>query len=187
MQNLKHLVSRFSQLTETEMQHFEALFQEFPIKKKQFVLKEGQHTNAIFYFNQGIFRGFYEKDGEEITSNFYFGPTFAGDVFAARTKTPTKLNIQAFEDGQYFSADLNEIEKLSQKFPGITMLFLRFFEHLYIFNNRRQLSFIFDSPEERYNKLFLERPKVMANIPLKFIASYLGIKPETLSRIRRKM
>ncbi|MBC7915053.1 MAG: hypothetical protein H7Y07_13125 [Pyrinomonadaceae bacterium] len=84
-------------------------------------------------------------------------------------------------------ADIRAVEELGATYPNILRLFIRFYENVYTFSQKRQLSFICDSAEERYLKLFLERPKVIIEMPLVYISSYLGIKPESLSRIRKKI
>ena len=132
-------------------------------------------------------RGYYMQDGNEVTSHFYFAPTLIGDLTSVRMKVNARLNVQALEDAKIYITDFDKVEKLALERPPIMLLFLRFVEHLYIFTTNRQLSFLFDSPVDRYKNLFKERPKVVANIPLQYIASYLGINPETLSRIRKKL
>jgi CRP-like cAMP-binding protein len=127
------------------------------------------------------------QDGTEVTSHFYFAPTLVADLTSDRMKVNARLNVQALEDAKMYITDFEKVEKLALERPTIMLLFLRFVEHLYIFASNRQLSFLFDTPVERYKNLFKERPKVVANIPLQYIASYLGINPETLSRIRKKL
>ena len=97
------------------------------------------------------------------------------------------LNHQFLEDGEYLSANFDNVVALGESTTRITQLFLNFYEHLYMVGTVRQLSFIFDNAEQRYLKLLTERPKVIASDPQQFIASYLGIKRETLSRIRKKI
>jgi hypothetical protein len=84
-------------------------------------------------------------------------------------------------------ARFSDLDVLIDKYPGLESVFFKFLEHLYLFGMARQHSFIFDTPQERYIKLFGERPKVIAEIPQRYIASYLGIKPETLSRIKARI
>lgn len=135
----------------------------------------------------GNFRSYYLKDIDEITANFFFAPTFYGDVVAIKEKNPTRINLQALEEASVYKANIREVEAMGQKHTSILVFFIRFYENIHSFSQKRQLSFIYDSAEERYLKLFNERPKVIAEMPLNYIASYLGIKPESLSRIRKKL
>lgn len=108
------------------------------------------------------------------------------ELFSIRKNTPTEFNLQALQESDCYQANFYELEKLMVDFPSIKRLFFRLYEMLYMYGVKRQVSFIYDSPQERYDKLYSEFPKLLDDIPLQYIASYLGIKPETLSRIRRK-
>ena len=141
-----------------------------------------------FFLESGVLRGYYLRpDGEEITTSFYFGPTLVGDVAALREQVPTQLNLQLLEAGPVWRARLADLDALALEYPVIYRLLMAFFEHVYRFYRRRQLSFVYDSPTQRYLNLLRERPKVGASVPQRYIASYLGIQPESLSRIRRRL
>jgi CRP-like cAMP-binding protein len=186
-QNLKVFTSRFETLNEEESEALLGIFKPISIKKKEHLFVENQPMNEIFFVSEGILRGYYTKDGKEITSNFLFGPTIFTELSTIRNEVPTKMNMQAITGVTCLSAPFSELEKLTFQYEKIESIFMKFIEHLYLFGLSRQHSFIFDSPQERYEKLYNERPKVIAAIPLQYIASYLGIQPETLSRIRKRM
>jgi hypothetical protein len=187
MEELKTLVNRLSPLPDSDFEALKALFQERTVKKKGFVQIENNLVNEIHYVPYGNYRGFINKDGEEITTHFYFGPTFLADYLSYRTKQRTKHNIQAFQDGIYYSANFDELEALGETSLELTRFFLKFFQAVYLYKEQRAVSFVNDSPEERYQNFFKIRPKVIEQMPLKYIASYLGMTPETLSRIRNKI
>ena len=180
-------IRRFYPITEAEANALFTLFRPGELSRKEHCQEEGDSVADIYFLETGILRGYYREDGDEITSNFYFGPTLVGDVAALREHTPTRLNMQALTDCVLWRANLADIDTLSPTHPIIYCLFLAFFERLYIVNHKRQLSFIYDSPTQRYLNLMHERPKVISQIPQHYIASYLGIKPESLSRIRRRI
>jgi CRP/FNR family transcriptional regulator, anaerobic regulatory protein len=186
-QNLKAFTSRFESLSEDETAALLGIFKPISIKKKEHLFKENQLIKEIFFVSEGILRGYYTKDGKEITSNFLFGPTIFTELSTIRNEVPTKINMQAITEVTCLSASFSELEKLTFQYEKIESIFMKFVEHLYLFGLSRQHSFIFDSPQDRYLKLYSERPKVIASIPLQYIASYLGIQPETLSRIRRRI
>jgi CRP/FNR family transcriptional regulator, anaerobic regulatory protein len=83
--------------------------------------------------------------------------------------------------------DFKRMVDLCDTYPQINTFFRIFLGHLYNFSHQRELSFLYESAEERYLNLFKERPKVVRLIPQKYIASYLGVRPESLSRIRREI
>ena len=185
--NLIFFLSRFGRLTEEELEAFVAIFTPLHIKKLDHLFLENDMVSQIYYIDEGIMRGYYNKENTEITTNFYFGPTIMTDLIAVRDKEPTKMNIQAIKDSICMVAEFSDLDDLVDKYPNIESIFFKFLEHLYLFVVTRQHSFIFDTPQDRYIKLFGERPKVIAEIPQRYIASYLGIKPETLSRIKNRI
>ncbi|NHN24094.1 Crp/Fnr family transcriptional regulator [Flavobacterium jejuense] len=185
--SLKLFLSRFATLSEEEIAAFTAIFSPVSIKKLDHLFVENDKVTTIFYINDGLMRGYYNNGNNEITTNFYFGPTIMTDLIAVREHKPTQMNVQALKDSNCMVAEFSDLDNLVDQYPNLEYLFFRFLEHLYLFGVMRQHSFIFDSPQERYIKLFGERPKVIAEIPQRYISSYLGIKPETLSRIKNRI
>lgn len=185
--HLKQLIDRIYPLSEEASTLLEGVFTKKLVEKNDFILKEGQLSQKLFFIKSGIFRGYYIKDIDEITFNFFFGPTFYADTAAIVEKTPTLQNLQALQSGEVWEADVRVVEALGDAHPSILKLFIRFYENIFAFNQKRQLSFIYESAEERYLNLIRQRPRVVSELPQFYIASYLGIKPESLSRIRRKI
>lgn len=185
--NLRIFLSRFALLSDEELEAFLAIFSPISIKKLDHLFLENDMVSSIYFANDGIMRGYYNKDNSEITTNFYFGPTMITDLIAVRTKKTTLMNIQALQHSNCMVAQFSDLDQLIEQYPNIELVFFKFLEHLYLFGVMRQHSFILDTPQERYLKLFGERPKVVAEIPQRYISSYLGIKPETLSRIRKRI
>ncbi len=183
----KLLIEKVYPLTDNEISVLQNMFSLKKVDKNAFILKEGHQTQTLFFIKSGIYRGFYIKDMEEITFNFFFGPTFYADTAGVAEGNPTLQNICALEAGEVWEANIREVEALGDKYPSILKLFIRFYETIFTFKQQRELSFIYESAEERYLNLFNLRPRVVSEIPLIYIASYLGIKPESLSRIRRKI
>lgn len=185
--NLRFFLSRFAKLSEEELEAFVAIFTPFSIKKLDHLFLENDMVSQIYFINDGIMRSYYNKANTEITTEFYFGPTIMTDLLAVRSNQPTQMNVQALKHSTCMVAKFSDLDNLIDKYPIIETVFFKFLEHLYLFGVTRQHSFIFDTPQERYLKLFGERPKVIAEIPQRYVSSYLGIKPETLSRIKNRI
>jgi CRP-like cAMP-binding protein len=185
--NLRFFLSRFAKLSEEELEAFVSIFTPISIKKLDHLFLENDIVSHIYYINNGIMRGYYNKENTEITTNFYFGPTIMTDLIAVRGNKPTQMNVQALKHTNCMVARFSDLDDLIDKYPNIESIFFKFLEHLYLFVVKRQHSFIFDTPQERYVKLFGERPKVISEIPQRYVSSYLGIKPETLSRIKNRI
>lgn len=187
LENLRFFVSRFAKLNEEELAALAAIFEPVFVQKMNHLFLEKEPVSSIYFINDGIFRGYYNNGNHEVTTNFYFGPTMMTDLIAVRTAAPTQMNVQALKDAHCMVAKFSDLDQLIDAYPNIEMVFFYLLEHLYLFGVMRQHSFIYDTPQERYIKLFGERPKVIAEIPQRYISSYLGIKPETLSRIRKRI
>ncbi|MEM0578055.1 Crp/Fnr family transcriptional regulator [Flavobacterium polysaccharolyticum] len=186
MENLKLFTSYFAELNEKEFSDLEALFHPMNIKKMDHVLTEGTFVKDLYFFNKGTFRVYHLKEGEEFTTKFLFSPCIYAELFSIRKLTPTFFNIQALTDCDCYKANFREIEKLMETSQNISRLFLKLYEHIYIKGKKREFSFILDSQTKRYNNLIAENPQIIDQIPLQYIASCIGVKPETLSRIRKK-
>ena len=187
MENIKLFTSQFAALTEKEFSDFTALFQPMPVKKMDHVLVCDTSVKDIYFFNKGLFRVYLLKDGEEFTTKFLNSPCIYAELFSLRKRVPTFVNIQALTDCDCYKANFRALEILIETSPNIKRLFLKLYEHIYMNGVKRQVSFIMDSQTKRYNNFAAEFPQMMEEIPLQYIASYLGIRPETLSRIRKKV
>lgn len=186
MEKFKLFTSHFAELTERELWELESLFQSISVKKMDHILASGAFVKDLFFLNDGIFRVYHLKDGEEFTTKFLFSPCIYAELFSIRKMAPTFFNIQALSDCNCYRANFKEVEKLMESNPNIRKLFTKLYEHIYMNGVKRQVSFILDSQTKRYNDLVAEFPKITEQIPLQYIASFVGAKPETLSRIRKK-
>lgn len=187
MKNLKKFTSRFMELSPIELAALRDIFVSVNVKKMDHLMVSGDYIKDIYFIDTGIFRGYYLKDGEEFTTGFYYSPLMFAELFSIRRRTHTEVNLQALQDCECYKANFYELEKLMEYFPNIKRLYFKLYEMLYMYGVKRQVSFIYDTPTERYENLKKEFPRILEDIPLHYIASYLGIKPETLSRIRKKV
>lgn len=186
MENLKLFTSNFVELSESELKDLESLFQPVNLKKMDHALTMGTNVKDVFFLNKGTFRVYHLKDGEEFTTKFLFGPCIYAELFSIRKHIPTFFNIQALTDCDCYKANFREVEKLKENCPKISRLFLKLYEYIYINGKKREITFILDSQSKRYNDLVAQTPHIFEQIPLQYIASFIGVKPETLSRIRKK-
>lgn len=187
MENLRQFCDRFLFLEDDDIKAIAAIFTCSTYRKKEHIFSGGTTVTSMYFISKGVTRCYAVKDGEEYTTNFIFGPSMYSDILSIRTGEPTITNFQCLTDCEVYSADFATLEKVALSNIRIMHMFFRLYENIFIFGKIRQNSFIYDSPEERYLKLFELRPKVIAEVPLQYIASYLGIKPETLSRIRKRI
>ena len=141
---------------------------------------------TLYFIEEGLARIFYYKDGEDITEHF----SFEGDVIVRAeslfTGQPTPKGIQALVQSRMASISATRLFQLYDTYPKIERLFRLLFEEEYVASIRRVESLQLKSATERYKEL-LQGPREVALIPQKHIATYLGITPVSLSRIRSSL
>jgi CRP-like cAMP-binding protein len=168
----------------------EDLIDSFEVKeypKNSLILKKGQVEKSLRFINQGIVREFYTTDKKEINLNFYTTPQFLTDFSSFIHFSHTKKNQETLSDIQVlelgkerFSALLNKYH-CGKSFIDITFQKILKSKELFEYNRMTK------EPQELYNELMIYKPEWLQNIPQYHIASYLGITPETLSRIRKRI
>lgn len=144
----------------------------------------GHTCKTIYYLNKGIARIYYYKDEIDVTESFSFENSILVRVESLFTGRPSKKAIQVLEDAEIVAIDAVRLFKLYDNFPEIERLFRKIFEASHVELINRMESIQFHTAEERYKTLLQERPDIIQRVPLKYIASYLGITQTSLSRIR---
>lgn len=153
--------------------------------KKNTDLQPIGHTcKTIYFINKGIARIYYFKDGIDVTENFYFENSIIARVESLFTGKPSRKAIQILEDAEIVGINSTKLFKLYDSYPEIERLFRKIFEAAYVETVHRIEGIQFHTAEERYKALLQEAPDVLMRIPLKYVASYLGITQVSLSRIR---
>jgi CRP/FNR family transcriptional regulator, anaerobic regulatory protein len=183
MQSIKSIVS----LNEEEENAFISILEIRPYKKKEFLLKEGKVCDKISYINSGCVRLFYNIEGNEKTVQFFLKDSWYTDYASFLTGKPTVENMQAIEDGIIVQFKKDDVNNLYNLYPSIERLGRIMAENAFIsllkLNNMNSN----EEPEQRYLNLIKQRPEVVEKIPQHYIASYLGLQPQSLSRIRKRI
>ncbi|HLC83709.1 MAG TPA: Crp/Fnr family transcriptional regulator [Bacteroidia bacterium] len=154
------------------------------VKKNTDLQPIGHTCKTIYFINKGLARIYYFKDGVDITESFAFENNIIARVESLFTGKPSRKAIQILEDAEIVAINSTLLFKLYDKFPEIERLFRLIFEAAYVGTVERIEGIQFHSAEERYKALMKEAPDVLKRVPLKYIASYLGITQVSLSRIR---
>ena len=157
------------------------------IKKNDFVLTKDSICNYVIFTNSGCFRSFYVIDGQEYSKQFFMENQFCSDYASFLTQRKSNIYIQALEDSQVIYLYKDKIDYLYETIPNFLKFGKLIAESLFIKVCDIKESFIIHSPEERYKIIVETRPEILQRIPQYMIASYLGITPETLSRIRKRI
>lgn len=154
------------------------------IKKNTVIQPIGHTCKTIYFITKGAARIYYFKEDIDITESFAFENNSIARVESLFGNKPSKKAIQLLEDSELIAINAALLFKLYDQFPEIERLFRLIFESAYVDTVNRIESIQFHTAEERYNMLLKESSDVIKRVPLKHIASYLGITPVSLSRIR---
>ncbi len=156
-------------------------------KKKDYLLKPGQNCDFLAFIKKGTFRVFfYDSEGTEITVWFSWEGMMVGDLLAFYKESKAEFYVQAIEACEICSIPKSTLEQLYLTNPQYLQFGKKYAEFVSINVMERMLSFQTKTAEERYLEL-LANPNYMQKIPLKYLASYLGITDTSLSRIRKNI
>jgi CRP/FNR family transcriptional regulator, anaerobic regulatory protein len=183
IQSIKSLVP----LNKMEEEAFAAILEVKQFKKKDFLLKEGQICTKVSFINTGAMRLFYNVEGIENTVQFFFADSWYTDYASFLTGQATLENLQALEACEVIQFKKEDLYKLFNQYPIFDRVGRVMAENAFLSLSRLNQMLTNEEPEERYLNLFKNRPEIVEKIPQHYIASYLGIKPESLSRIRKRI
>jgi len=157
------------------------------IRKRQYVLQEGDVCIRAVFIERGSLCSYYIDDkGTQHVIQFAFEGWWIGDLYSFLTGEQSKMNIEALEDSDVLTIDRQEHFKLLNEVPKYETYYRILFQDAYIALQRRVSSTIGLSAEAKYQRLVNQYHSFINRVPLHLIASYLGVSPETLSRIRKQ-
>jgi len=154
------------------------------VKKNQNLQPIGHTCKTIYFLKKGLARIYYFKDAIDITESFSFENNIVVRFESLIAGQPSKKGIQALEDSEFIAINAAKLFKLYDKFPELERLFRKITENSLVENINRVESIQFNTAEERYRSLIKDAPDVLKRVPLKYVASFLGITQVSLSRIR---
>jgi len=177
-------LDHIAKLSEEEREAIRSIVTIQELKKNELWLQEGKKAQLFGFVQKGYLRKFYWLDGNEVTDYFYLDNSFAGDVPSILSKKPAIANLVAMEPTTILSIPAEKIYSLCSQYPNIEHLMRVLIEQAFITFYYRSTGFILSTPKERYEKLVDEQPEVLQRVAQYHIASYLGITPQHLSRLR---
>lgn len=158
------------------------------IRKKQYLLQAGDKAEFSIFVTKGCLRSYSVDDaGEEHIVQFALEGWWIGDTSAFLTNEPASFNIDAIEDTEVLLFESESLDVIFDKVPMFERYMRLLLQGNYVAMHKRLVSAISTTAEEKYLRMQKQYPDIMQRVPQHMIASYLGLKPETLSRIRKKL
>lgn len=167
-------------------QQLESLIERIKIQPKTTLLSEDNVAKYIYFIEKGALRLWFNKDGKDITFQFFFEGQAVASIESFFNKTPSLFSLESIEQAEVIAISKPNLEWLLGQYPTLKdelfhLLAARCQNYAHLF-----LSRIKDTPQERYIELLKNRPEIIQRVPQHYIASYLGITPISLSRIRNR-
>ncbi len=184
---LKAYYENFMQLSAQDWGFIAQHFQEKHFAKNDIITHCGEVERHLSFVEYGITRYYIPKEESDITFHFTFDREFTCAYDSLLSQTPAKYNLQALTEVKAWQISYTDLKKVYAQSQASNYLGRFIIEKLYVAQSKRTISFLKYNAKERYLNLFDEQPEIIRYVPQKYIASYIGITPQALSRIRREI
>jgi CRP-like cAMP-binding protein len=183
---LKSFLSQYANFSEDELEDIVKKFKLKEVKKNNHLLKPGDVCKDIVFVQKGCLRLYYVKEDIEVSVWFSFEHSSAIEIYSFISQQPSNYYLQAIEDSEVFYLSKAELINLYDTQPKMQTMMRNFWEDVILNLLTRFTALQTDSAEKRYLDL-LRRPKYLEKIPQKYLASFIGVTPTSLSRIRKQL
>lgn len=184
---LRKVVDRYVRFSEADWRYFESCFVYRELPKNYLLVAEGQVAREMYFVLGGLLRLFYNKDGDHRTTFIFREGLFAGSYDSFLQQKPGIQLLESLEPCQLLAIKREDWVEIHTRIPLMNVLTRMIAEERFLNAQRILASFQLDSPEERYRKFLEEEADLLLRVPHHIIASYLGITPVSLSRIRKRI
>ncbi len=185
-ESILHNVSKHINLNESEAEYFISLLKHKTIRRRQFLLRSGEISKHETFVVKGLLRAYtIDKSGYEHVAMFAMESWWVSDLYSFLTQSPGNQNIDALEDTDVLQIEKADLEKLYLQVPKFDRFFRILLQNAFVANQQRIIASISQTAEEQYLAFIKKYPSLEQRVPQHQVASYLGITPETISRIRR--
>jgi CRP-like cAMP-binding protein len=180
----RELARRYSTMTHEELDILESVLVPMKFAKNEIILGEGDTCEHIYWVVKGLARQYYFKNGKEVTEYMGTENTIMMSIESLFKEKPSTQVIQAVEPTIVYAMPKKDLEAVAMRSVNIQILYRKILEESLIISQQRADMLRFESAQDRYQKLVKNAPQLVLRAPLVYIASYLQMTPETLSRVR---
>ncbi|HMR42534.1 MAG TPA: Crp/Fnr family transcriptional regulator [Saprospiraceae bacterium] len=186
MHTLDTYIQTYFHVPQDDLQVIASKFKLVELRKEEYFLREGKFCDRLAFVRSGLLRISRNVDGKEVTQWISTEGYFVTDLASFVFDTPGRWDIQALTDCELFSIDRQSYLGLADSIPRWKDLDKLFIARCFILLEERIFSHLHMTAGERFQKLMSENPELFNQVPLQYLASMLGMTPETLSRLRKK-
>lgn len=186
MQALRRFIENYVSLTDSDWNTIFHFFEQRIIEKDEIVLSEGKICRHLYFLESGLMRYFIVKDGTEVTKFFTDAPYCFTSQFSFTSEKPATESIQAIEQSIIWQITLQEANNLLELKSWSTFI-RKLIQEVQFYTESILQELQTETAEYRYSKMLINNSSFVQRIPLKYLASYFGIAPQSLSRIRKRI
>ena len=189
MKNIRDYIETITKVNDEDWNLFTSKLQKKTFPKRTILTDLGQVENYISFIEKGVVRLLIPKseNEDELTFGFSFENEFISAYESFLTQTPSIYQVETLAETHVLSISYADLQEVYSKTLIGNLIGRLVAERQYLLKTKRTNSLLIDSAEQRYLNLFTERPNLIKEIPLKYIASYIGVTPQSLSRIRKQI
>ena len=182
---MQQVLIEVTQISEADAHRFSSIFSSAHLIKGELFIAAGETGKRVAFVNEGLLRSYYiSSKGEEFNKYFFVAGTFVAPLTSLVTHEPSSVHIDALEDTALLTANWHDLMEVYSKYPALNRVGRILVEYAWIGKERRETQLIMLNASERYRAFREEHPGLEQRIPQYHIASYLGVTPVQLSRIR---
>ncbi|GGZ92408.1 Crp/Fnr family transcriptional regulator [Algibacter mikhailovii] len=187
MDEIRKYIDNISPMTDSDWTFFASKLQKVELEKNTIILEIGKTEKYLSFISKGVVRLYIPRVESDLTFGFLFDNEFVTAYDSFLTQSPSEYQIETLTETSLWRISNNDLQEVYNSTNNGNIIGRKMAEKMFLIKSKRELSLLNRSAEERYLDLFSDRPNLLQQIPLKYIASYIGITPQALSRIRKRI
>ncbi len=187
MNEIRKFIENITPMNDSDWKFFSSKLQEVKYQKHAILLKSGEVEDHLYFIKKGMVRLYIPREESDLTFGFLFENEFVTAYDSFLTQMPSEYQIETLLETTVLKISHKNLQEVYERTNSGNIIGRKMAENMFLIKSKRELSLLSKTAEERYLDLFSERPKLLQQIPLKYIASYIGVTPQALSRIRKRI
>lgn len=184
---LKDYYEQLAAIPESDWHFIASCFRRRVFQRGEDIIKLSEQEENLYFIETGMARYYIPREDDELTFNFSFEKEFTGAYDSFLSQTPSEYSVQALAKTVSWQISYASLQDIYDHTRVGNYLGRLFTERLLVMKAQRELSLVSHSAKDRYLNLFSRQPQILKHVPLKYVASYIGITPQALSRVRKQI